>query len=126
MKIKNLDHLVITAEDVKASLHFYIDILGMAFDGSDNRYSVRFGDQKFNIHQGNTQIRPVARNAAFGTADFCLVAEGTIQEVLAELQEKNVPIELGIVPRTGAQGPMDSVYFRDPDGNLVEIGVYRA
>lgn len=126
MKIKNLDHIVITTQDIEASLHFYVDILGMELDDNNNRYAVKFGNQKFNLHRGKAEFLPAAANVTFGSADLCLIAEGSIEEIEAELKAKGVPIELGIVPRTGANGPIDSIYLRDPDENLVEISVYRA
>ena len=126
MKIKNLDHIVITTQDIEASLHFYVDILGMELDDNNNRYAVKFGSQKFNLHRGKAEFLPAAKNVTFGSADLCLIAEGSIEEIEAELKAKGVPIELGIVPRTGANGPIDSIYLRDPDENLVEISVYRA
>ena len=126
MKIKSLDHIVITTQDIQASVHFYVDILGMELDDSNSRYAVKFGNQKFNLHRGKAEFLPAARNVTFGSADLCLIADGTIQEIEAELKEKGVPIEMGIVPRTGANGPIDSIYLRDPDENLVEISVYRS
>ena len=125
MRIRNLDHLVITTQDIEQSLRFYVDILGMELDDSDRRIAVKFGNQKINLHRVKAEFLPAAANVAFGSADICLIAEGSIDDIKAELEAKSVPIELGIVPRTGALGPIDSVYLRDPDGNLVEISVYR-
>ena len=125
MKIKNLDHLVITTQNLEASLHFYVDILGMELDNSNDRYAVKFGNQKINLHRGKAEFLPAAHNVTFGSADICLIAEGNISDLLQELESKHAPIELGVVPRTGANGPIDSIYLRDPDLNLVEISVYR-
>ena len=125
MKIDRLDHLVITTQDLDKCLHFYVDILGMELDDSNNRYAVKFGNQKFNIHRKKAEFLPAARNVTYGSQDICLIAQGNIQEIKAEIEDKGWPIELGIVQRTGACGLMDSFYLRDPDENLIEISVYK-
>ena len=125
MKINRLDHLVITTADLEKCLHFYVDILGMELDDRNNRYAVKFGNQKINIHRKKAEFLPAARNVTYGSQDICLIAEGNIEEIKAEIEAKGYPIELGIVQRTGACGPIDSIYLRDADENLVEISVYR-
>lgn len=125
MKIDHLDHLVITTQDLDKCLHFYVDILGMDLDDRNNRYAVKFGNQKFNIHRKKAEFLPAARNVTYGSQDICLIAEGNIEDIKAEIEAKGYPIELGIVQRTGACGPIDSIYLRDADENLVEISVYR-
>jgi extradiol dioxygenase family protein len=87
---------------------------------------VRYGDQKINFHVGGPAFLPAARHVCMGSADFCLIAAGDILSLFEELKAKNAPFEepAGIVRRTGALGPIDSIYLRDPDGNLVEISVY--
>jgi catechol 2,3-dioxygenase-like lactoylglutathione lyase family enzyme len=125
MKIDHLDHLVITTADLEKCLHFYVEILGMELDSSSGRYAVKFGNQKINIHRKKAEFLPAARNVTYGSQDICLIAEGDIGDIKAELEDKGSPIELGIVPRTGACGPIDSIYLRDADENLVEISVYR-
>lgn len=125
MRIDHLDHLVITTQDLDRCLHFYVDILGMELDDSNNRYAVKFGNQKFNIHRKKAEFLPAARNVTCGSQDICLIAQGNIQEIKAEIENKGWPIELGIVQRTGACGLMDSIYLRDPDENLIEISVYK-
>ncbi len=124
MKIDHLDHLVITTADLEKCLHFYVDILGMELDDRNNRYAVKFGNQKFNIHRKKAEFLPAARNVTYGSQDICLIAEGDINDIKAEIEAKGYPIELGIVQRTGACGPIDSIYLRDADENLVEISVY--
>lgn len=126
MKIDHLDHLVITTADLEKCLHFYVDILGMELDDHNNRYAVKFGNQKINIHRQKAEFQPAARNVTYGSQDICLIAEGDINEIKAEIEAKGYPIELGIVGRTGACGPIDSIYLRDADENLVEISVYRS
>lgn len=125
MKIKNIDHMVVTTDDLEACLHFYVDVLGMELDDKNDRYAVKFGNQKINIHRKKAEFLPAAKNVTYGSQDICLIAEGTMEEIEAELKEKGIGIELGIVDRTGASGPISSIYLRDPDGNLVEIGVYK-
>ena len=125
MKIDRLDHLVITTADLAKCLHFYVDILGMEPEERDGHYAVRFGEQKINIHRKKAEFLPAARHVTYGSQDICLIARGDIRDIQAELEAKAWPIELGIVPRTGACGPMDSIYLRDADENLVEISVYQ-
>ena len=125
MKIDHLDHLVITTQNLDRCLHFYVDILGMEPDDSNNRYAVKFGNQKFNIHRKKAEFLPAARNVTYGSQDICLIAQGDINEIKAEVEAKGWPVELGVVQRTGACGAMDSIYLRDPDGNLIEISVYK-
>jgi catechol 2,3-dioxygenase-like lactoylglutathione lyase family enzyme len=97
---------------------------GWIWTDANGRIAVKFGDQKFNIHRGKAEFLPAARNVAYGSADLCLIAEGSIEQIHAELKAKGAPIELGVVRRTGARGPIDSIYLRDPDGNLIEISAY--
>lgn len=125
MQIKKLDHLVITTQDIDQCLHFYVDILGMELEHQQGRYALKFGNQKINIHRKKAEFLPAAQNVTFGSQDICLIAQDDIQQLRQEIEEKGYPIECGIVQRTGACGLMDSIYLRDPDGNLVEIGVYR-
>lgn len=128
MKIKNLDHLVITTKDIHACLHFYVNILGMKCDKSDGRYAVYFGDcnnQKFNIHTRKAEFLPAAAYPTCGSLDLCLVIEGDIYSVKQEIENKGYPIEEGPVIRHGAQGRMTSIYLRDPDDNLVELCSYQ-
>ena len=125
MKIDRFDHIVVTTQDLEKCLHFYVDILDMELDNRNDRYAVRFGRNKINIHRKKAAFLPAAQNVTYGSQDICLIAEGKIEDIKAEIEAKGYPVELGIVKRTGAMGPIDSVYLRDPDGNLVEISVYR-
>ena len=125
MIIDHLDHLVITTIDLEKCLHFYVDILGMELDDHNNRYAMKFGNQKINIHRQKAEFLPAARNVTYGSQDICLIAQGDINDIKAEIEAKGYPIELGIVQRTGACGPIDSIYLRDADENLVEISVYK-
>ena len=125
MKIDHLDHLVITTANPEECLHFYVDILGMELDDSNHRYAVRFGNQKINIHREKAEHLPAARHVTYGSQDLCLIAEGNIEDIQAEITAKGYPIELGIVERNGACGPIYSIYLRDADENLVEISIYK-
>ena len=125
MKIDHLDHLVITTQDLEKCLHFYVDILGMEPEESNGRHAVKFGNQKINIHCKKAEFLPAARNVTYGSQDICLIAQGDIRDIKAEIEAKGYPIELGIVQRTGACGLIDSIYLRDADENLVEISVYK-
>ncbi|MCB4227791.1 VOC family protein [Mannheimia haemolytica] len=126
IKITALDHLVLTVADMQKTIDFYTTILGMqeiAF--GDNRKALLFGTQKINLHQKGAEILPNAQNADCGTADLCLLTVTPLQEFIYVLQRHQVEIlEGGIVPRTGAVGKIESVYCRDPDGNLIEISRY--
>jgi catechol 2,3-dioxygenase-like lactoylglutathione lyase family enzyme len=122
IKIKNLDHLVITASDLQATIDFYTRVLGMAHVAfGDNLHAVHFGAQKFNIHDASTDVSPKAENIVPGSEDFCLISETTVSQVIQHLNACGVDIEEGPVMRSGAAGKLESVYFRDPGGNLVEI-----
>ncbi|ACR68554.2 VOC family protein [Edwardsiella ictaluri] len=125
MLITGIDHVVITVQDVEKTLAFYVAGLGMSLDSRNGRLALTFGTQKINIHRQKAEFTPAAQNVTYGSVDICFVAEGDIEQIKAELENRGLEIELGVVPRTGAQGPIDSVYLRDPDGNLVEISVYK-
>ncbi|MEA2383460.1 MAG: hypothetical protein QOH72_3431 [Solirubrobacteraceae bacterium] len=121
MRIASLDHLVLTVSDPEATVAFY-ERLGMRREEfGDGRIALRFGNQKFNLHRAGNTIQPHARRPTPGSADLCLLVEGTLDEVERELERAGVVFELGPVPRTGATGPLRSLYLRDPDGNLVEL-----
>ena len=122
MELTALDHLVLTVNDIETTVDFYVQVLGMrakSFQGG--RVSLRFGNQKINLHQAGSEIEPHARNATPGSADICFLSELPLEFVIELLQDYRVPVELGPVPRTGAMTQLVSVYFRDPDGNLIEI-----
>ena len=121
MEIKSIDHIVIPVSDIDKSIHFYTEILGMEVDTSNQRFAVKFGNQKINLHVGKAQFLPAAKHPTFGSADICLLAEGNIEEIKNEVTLKGIEIEVGVVQRQGAQGAIRSIYFRDPDGNLIEV-----
>jgi catechol 2,3-dioxygenase-like lactoylglutathione lyase family enzyme len=121
VRIRALDHLVLTVSDVEATVAFY-ERLGMRREVfGEGRVALRFGTQKLNLHPAGAEIAPYARRPTPGSADVCFLVEGRLEDVVADLATAGIPIELGPVDRTGAQGPMRSLYLRDPDGNLVEL-----
>jgi catechol 2,3-dioxygenase-like lactoylglutathione lyase family enzyme len=130
MKIDRLDHFVLTVRDIEATCDFYVRVLGMERVRFENgRTALRFGPygrQKINLHQAGREFMPNALNPTPGSADFCLITDMTMQEVVDHLQDCGVPIEEGPGPHTGATGPIQSVYIRDPDNNLVEVAHYLA
>lgn len=127
MKIDRLDHLVLTVRDVNATIDFYSRVLGMqdvVFSGG--RHALAFGREKINLHAADAPLAPHARRPTPGSADLCLITSTPIADVIEHLQRCGVTIEQGPVPRTGATGPILSVYFRDPDENLIEVSNYEA
>lgn len=127
----HVDHLVLTVDDIEATTRFYERALGFtreSFRGPDGqpRYAIKFGCQKINLQDRATETPTKARYPTFGAGDFCLIAAVPLDEVAAHLRAENIPIEAGPVPRRGALGPLRSIYFRDPDGNLVEVAEYTA
>jgi catechol 2,3-dioxygenase-like lactoylglutathione lyase family enzyme len=125
MRLLRFDHIVLTVADIDATIDFYRRVLGMqAVAFAAGRKALAFGDQKINLHQRGSEFEPKARAPTPGSADICLIASMPIAEVLAHLDQCEVPVLEGPVPRTGALGPITSVYFRDPDGNLIEVANY--
>lgn len=123
--IESIDHFVITVRDLNTTLAFYEKILGFkTVRALDQPVALTFGSQKINVHEVNRTFEPKAKSPAPGAADFCLVTGRPLEEMIRHLKQSRVPVELGPVQRTGARGPMRSVYFRDPDGNLIEVSQY--
>jgi catechol 2,3-dioxygenase-like lactoylglutathione lyase family enzyme len=125
VKVTRLDHLVLTVADLEATLDFYTRALGMnvqAFAGG--RLALRFGEQKINLHEAGREFEPRARLATPGSADLCFVVEQPLMDWAEHLEALGVSLVEGPVPRVGALGPMTSIYFRDPDGNLLELASY--
>lgn len=123
--LEGLDHLVLTVTDVERTVRFYTEVLGMrAVTFGAGRRALHFGDQKINLHPVGQEYAPHAAYPTPGSADLCLVTTTPIDEVIKHLAACRVRPEEGPVARTGARGPIMSVYFRDPDGNLIEIATY--
>jgi catechol 2,3-dioxygenase-like lactoylglutathione lyase family enzyme len=122
MRIERIDHFVLTVRDVEATCAFYQRALGMTpvtFAGG--RRALAFGGQKINLHPQGREFEPKAQHPTPGSADFCLITPVPLADVVAHLARAGVEIIEGPVRKTGAAGPLLSVYFRDPDQNLVEV-----
>jgi catechol 2,3-dioxygenase-like lactoylglutathione lyase family enzyme len=123
--IDHIDHIVLTTRDLDGCVRFYTEILGMKLEKfSEKRLALKFGNQKINLHEWGKEFEPRAHVAAPGTLDLCFIASVPLDKVMQRFGEKKIPILEGPVKKTGAMGPMMSVYVRDPDLNLVEISVY--
>lgn len=124
--IDHLDHLVLTVNDIDKTRAFYVEGLGLREQVfGEGRVALVFGRQKFNLHEARGRpVLPRAQTPVPGSADFCLIADRPLDDVMVLLARRGIQVELGPVPRTGAAGPIRSVYVRDPDGNLVEISEY--
>jgi catechol 2,3-dioxygenase-like lactoylglutathione lyase family enzyme len=122
MQIDHLDHLVLTVADLEATIDFYTRVLGMqAVTFGAGRKALAFGNQKINLHQAGREFEPKAERPTPGSADLCFIVVTPLAEVIAHLQAQQVAIVEGPVQRTGATGPIRSVYLRDPDQNLIEL-----
>jgi len=121
--IRSLDHLVLTVANLEATLDFYTRVLGMAHTRFGKRHAVSFGTQKINLHVVGKEFSPRAANATAGSGDLCFLIEGSLENAEAQLIAQDVVIEEGPVDRTGATGPIRSLYIRDPDNNLIELSV---
>ena len=126
MKTNRIDHLVLTVKDIKLTAKFYESIMGMKhIEFGDNRHALLFGNQKINLHEIGNEFEPKAGNVKNGSADICFIIDTSIHEAVSELKNKHVDIIDGPVERTGATGKIVSVYFRDPDDNLIEVSNYQ-
>ena len=127
--IDHIDHIVLTTRDLQGCIRFYRDALGMKLEEfrtpTETRLALKFGAQKINLHEWGREFSPRAHVAAPGTLDLCFIAAIPLEGVVQRLREKGIAILEGPVAKTGALGPMRSVYVRDPDLNLVEISVYK-
>jgi catechol 2,3-dioxygenase-like lactoylglutathione lyase family enzyme len=122
MQIDGLDHLVLTVADVGRTRDFYERVLGMEpVVFGEGRHALAFGSQKINLHEAGRVFEPKAAVSTPGSADLCFLANASVAEVVEHLRANGVEILEGPVGRTGATGPIKSVYFRDPDGNLIEV-----
>jgi len=125
MKVDRLDHLVLTVKNISATCEFYSQVLGMkVITFGDNRKALAFGSQKINLHEAGREVEPKARRPTPGSADLCFITPVPLKEVSEHLGRCGAKIIEGPVKRTGAQGPIESIYLRDPDENLIEISNY--
>lgn len=125
MHVKNIDHLVLTVKDIGKTVIFYTTVMGMkSVEFGKGRVALTFGQQKINLHQSGEEFEPHAHNVMPGSADLCFVVDTPVEQAVEELKAKGVHIFEGPVQRTGAVGIIHSIYFRDPDGNLIELSNY--
>ena len=128
MILEKIDHVVITVKDLNKTIDFYTNILAMkleefssTLDDNQIRYAVSFGSQKINIHEEKKPIKPNALNPSSGSMDICFISKNKINTWVHHLVKKGINIEIGPEKKTGALGPILSIYIRDPDFNLIEI-----
>jgi len=125
MNIDRIDHVVMTVRSIEATCDFYSRVLGMrVVTFADNRTALAFGRQKINLHLAGHEFEPKANDATPGAIDICLITTTPLADVIEHLTQSHVRIVEGPVRKTGATGPIRSVYFRDPDLNLVEVSNY--
>ena len=125
MKISRIDHIVLTVKSIDVATEFYERALGMeVVTFGEGRKALSFGEQKFNLHEAGKEFEPKANKPTPGSIDICLITETAINEVIDELRLAGVSLIEGPVRRTGASGPIMSIYFRDPDLNLIEVSNY--
>ncbi len=126
LSINRIDHFVLTVASIERTCQFYSEVLGMTVDKfAEGRIALRFGNQKINLHERGSEFEPKAQTPTPGSGDFCLITDTPMEEVVRHLESLGVELEDGPVPRTGATGVIQSVYFRDPDMNLLEVSNYR-
>ncbi len=125
MKVNGIDHFVLTVRDVEATCDFYSRVLGTEVEGFEGgRRALGLGRQKINLHQAGAEFEPKADKPTPGSGDFCLITSVPLERVVEHVRSCGVEIIDGPISRTGATGNLESVYFRDPDGNIVEVSNY--
>ena len=123
--VVGFDHLVLTVASIERTVAFYERVLGMSSVtfGPDNRTALSFGNHKINLHEAGCEFEPKSAVPTPGSGDLCFIGDD-LEAALARVQDAGVAILEGPVSRTGAQGPLRSLYIRDPDENLIELSVY--
>jgi len=122
LQITRLDHLVLTVRNIAASASFYESALGMEkILFGENRVALKFGDQKINLHEHGSAFEPKAKQTIPGSADLCFITPMELERAMTHIEKMGIEIISGPVKRSGANGPILSFYFRDPDQNLIEI-----
>ena len=125
MNIQRLDHLVLTVKDIEATVKFYVSVLGMQKEEfGAGRLALKYGNQKINLHQVGKEFEPKADRQTSGSADLCFITDVPLDEAMEHVRSNGIEIIEGPVKRTGAVGPINSFYFRDPDMNLIEVSNY--
>lgn len=122
MQLESIDHVVLTVRDIPASIAFYTRVLGMReVNFGSNRTALAFGQCKLNLHQAGQAFEPKAAHPVPGAIDICLLTHTPMETVIQHLADQQVALESAPIQRTGARGPLLSIYVRDPDGNLIEL-----
>lgn len=122
MEISNLDHLVLTVKNIEKTISFYESVLGMKKEMfGQSRMALKYGTQKINLHEAGNEFEPKANKPIPGSADLCFLTNTPLTEAIDHVKKCGVEIIDGPVERTGANGPILSFYFRDPDKNLIEV-----
>ncbi len=122
MKITSIDHIVLTVKNITETIKFYESVLGMKRESfCDGRMALKFGKQKINLHQYGKEFEPKAKTPLSGSADLCFITETALDIALEHVQQCGITVIEGPVQRTGATATLISFYFRDPDGNLIEV-----
>lgn len=125
MQIERIDHFVLTVGSIETTCAFYEKTLGMEVETfAEGRKALKFGAQKINLHEVGKEFEPKAKSPTAGSGDFCLITKMPIEELVTHLAQCDVKLEDGPLARTGASGSITSVYFRDPDQNLIEVSIY--
>jgi catechol 2,3-dioxygenase-like lactoylglutathione lyase family enzyme len=125
MKIARIDHLVLTVKDIQITCDFYQRLLGMeVVTFKEGRKALKFGEHKFNLHEFGHEFEPKAQHPTPGAIDLCLITDTALDDAQRQIESCGVSIIEGPVERTGANGRIRSIYFRDPDFNLIEISNY--
>ena len=125
MNIKAVDHIILTVKDIEKSVKFYENVLGMKKNiFANGRVSLKFGSQKINLHQAGQEFEPKAAFPMPGSIDICLITDMKIEQVSNHFKKLDIQIIEGPIKRTGANGPIISLYIRDPDNNLIEVSNY--
>lgn len=126
MQVDRIDHLVLTVKNIETSVNFYQSVMGMKKSiFGQGRVALSFGHQKINLHLLGHELEPKAQHVNTGNADLCFIITTPLEKAIKHLENCEVPIIEGPVNRTGATGNILSAYFRDPDGNLIEISNYQ-
>ena len=122
MQISHLDHLVLTVNDIEATLVFYSLVLGMKEERfGEGRVALKFGNQKINLHEYGNEFEPKSHQPTPSSADLCFITQTPIEEAIAHVKQCGIEIIQGPVERTGASSQLISIYFRDPELNLIEV-----
>ncbi len=122
MRINNIDHIVFTVNDIDAACRFYSRVLGMRIiEFGEGRKALSFGETKINLHEKGKELEPKALNPVPGSIDICFITDIPMKDMLAHIDSCGIKVIEGPVKRSGSLGPIESIYLRDPDGNLIEV-----